>query len=40
MNQLAENWLRNEADQRFHTTVQEVVAERYEREKPFLKPLP
>lgn len=40
MNQLAERWLREEADQRMHGTVWEVVAERFEREKPFLKPLP
>jgi transposase len=40
LNQLAEDWLRNEADQRMHGTVHEVVAERFEREKPFLKPLP
>jgi transposase len=40
MNQLAEKWLREEADQRLHGTVWEVVAERFEREKPLLKPLP
>jgi len=40
LNQLAEQWLRGEADQRLHGTVQEVVAERFEREKPCLKGLP
>lgn len=40
LNQLAENWLREEADQRVHGTVKEVVAERFERERPALKPLP
>ncbi|HBZ57176.1 MAG TPA: IS21 family transposase [Syntrophobacteraceae bacterium] len=40
MNQLAEKWLREEADQRLHGTVWEVVAERFDREKPCLKPLP
>jgi len=40
MNQLAEQWLREEADRRFHRTVQEVVAERFERERPALQPLP
>lgn len=40
MNQLAELWLREEADQRLHGTVHEIVSERFEREKPFLKPLP
>jgi hypothetical protein len=40
MNQLAEKWLWEEADQRLHGTVWEVVAARFEREKPFLKPLP
>lgn len=40
LNQLAELWLREEADQRLHGTVHEIVAERFEREKPFLKPLP
>jgi transposase len=39
LNQLAEKWLREEADQRLHGTVLEVVAERFVREKPFLKPL-
>ena len=40
LNQLAERWLAEEADQRFHGTVKEVVAERFEREKPALGPLP
>lgn len=40
LNQLAEHWLAEEADRRVHGTVKEVVAERYEREAPFLKRLP
>jgi transposase len=40
LNQLAEQWLREEADLRLQGTVKEVVAERFEREKPHLKPLP
>lgn len=40
LNQLAEHWLVEEADQRLQGTVKEVVAERFEREKPTLKPLP
>jgi transposase len=40
MNQLAESWLREEADQRLQGTVKEVVAERFEREMPALKALP
>jgi transposase len=40
LNQQAERWLAEEADQRLHGTVKEVVAERFEREKPALKPLP
>lgn len=40
LNQLAEKWLREEADPRLQGTVKEVVAERFERETPFLKPLP
>jgi transposase len=40
LNQLAEQWLREEADQRVHGTVKEVVAERFEREKGALKALP
>jgi len=33
LNQLAEQWLREEADQRLHGTVKEVVAERFVRER-------
>lgn len=40
LNQLAEKWLVEEADRRVHGTVKEVVAERFEREQPALKPLP
>lgn len=40
LNQLAEHWLAAEADPRLQSTVKEVVAERFERERPFLKPLP
>jgi transposase len=40
LNQLAEQWLREEADLRMHGTVKEVVAERFKREKPSLQPLP
>lgn len=40
LNQLAERWLREEADQRCHGTVQEVVAVRFTREVPSLRPLP
>ncbi len=40
LNQLAETWLRQEADQRVHGTVGEVVAERFAREAPHLRPLP
>jgi hypothetical protein len=40
LNQLAEQWLREEADLRVHGTVKEVVAERFEREKDHLQPLP
>ncbi len=40
MNQLAEQWLREEADQRVQGTVKEVVAKRFLREKPKLKALP
>jgi len=40
LNQLAEQWLREEADLRVQGTVKEVVAERFERERPCLKPLP
>ena len=34
LNQLAEQWLREEADRRVHGTVGEVVAERFAREAP------
>ena len=34
LNQLAEQWLREEADQRVQATVREVVAERFAREQP------
>ena len=40
LNQLAEQWLKEEADLRVHGTVKEVVAERFEREKIYLQPLP
>jgi hypothetical protein len=40
LNQLAEQWLREEADPRVQGTVKEVVAERFERERPHLNPLP
>jgi transposase len=40
LNQLAEKWLAEEADQRIHGTVKEVVAERFTRERPALTPLP
>jgi hypothetical protein len=40
LNQLGEQWLKEEADQRVQGTVKEVVAERFEREQPALKPLP
>jgi transposase len=40
LNQLAEQWLAEEADQRLHGTVKEVVAARFERERPTLGPLP
>lgn len=40
LNQLAEQWLREEADPRMQGTVKEVVTERSERERPHLKPLP
>jgi transposase len=39
LNQLAEQWLQEEADLRVQGTVKEVVAERFEREKPHLQPL-
>ena len=40
LNQLAEQWLKEEADLRIQGTVKEVVAERFEREKPHLQALP
>ena len=40
LNQLAERWLAEEANQRLQRTVNEVVAERFERERPHLQPLP
>jgi len=40
LNQLAEGWLGEEADPRLHGTVNEVVAERFEREAPTLQSLP
>lgn len=40
MNQVAEQWLREEADVRIQSTVKEVVALRFEREQPHLRPLP
>jgi hypothetical protein len=40
LNQLAEQWLATEADQRLQDTVKEIVADRFEREAPHLKPLP
>jgi len=39
LNQLAEGWLRDEADQRVHGTVHEVVADRFAREAPQLQSL-
>jgi hypothetical protein len=40
LNQQAEQWLVEEADQRVHGTVREVVAERFAREVQTLQPLP
>ena len=40
LNQLAEQWLREEADQRKHGTVREIVAERFAREQSQLHALP
>jgi transposase len=40
LNQVAAQWLREEADQRLHGTVHEVVAARFAREQPVLQPLP
>jgi transposase len=40
LNQLAEQWVREEADQRVHGTLKDVVADRFAREHPTLQPLP
>lgn len=40
LNQLAEQWLRTEADLRVHGTVKEVVTARFAREASTLQPLP
>src|SRR5512135_741401 len=40
LNQLAEQWLREEADLRVQGTVKEIVAERFEKEKAHLQLLP
>ena len=40
LNQQAERWLRDDADPRVHGKVKEVVAERFERAAPHLRPLP
>jgi len=40
LNALAEAWLREEADQRVHGTLKEVVRERFVREQPTLLSLP
>jgi transposase len=40
LNQLALEWLAMEADPRVHGTVKEVVADRFLREAPSLRPLP
>lgn len=40
MEQLLEQWLREEADARVHGTVREVVQERFDREQPHLQALP
>jgi len=40
LNQLAEGWLQEEADQRIHGTVKEVVIDRFTREVPHLATLP
>lgn len=40
LNQLAEQWLAEEADQRLQSTVKEVVSDRFQREVPHLQPLP
>lgn len=40
LNQLAEQWLQEEADQRLHGTVNEIVVVRFVRESPALGSLP
>jgi len=40
MNQLAERWLREEADKRMHGTLKQVVADRFAEEARHLVPLP
>lgn len=40
LNQQAEQWLADEADQRLHGTLKEVVSKRFEVEQPTLHPLP
>ncbi len=40
LNQLAEQWLHEEADARVQGTVHEVVSTRFQREQPTLHPLP
>lgn len=40
LNQLAAQWLQDEADRRYHGTVHEIVTERFAREAPTLRPLP
>ncbi len=40
LNQLAEQWLAQEADPRLHGTLKEVVVDRFAREAPHLGPLP
>jgi transposase len=40
LNQVAEQWLREEADAREHGTVHEVVRDRFTREAPSLQPVP
>jgi hypothetical protein len=40
LNQLAEKWLSEVADQRRHGTVAEIVSQRFEREQPALGSLP
>lgn len=40
LNQLAEQWLRHEADVRVHGTLKQVVQQRFEQEYPHLQALP